>query len=243
VNPTDRHLVLLRRLALLCAVMVLAVTSLSAYLRQSKAGLSCADWPQCYGQSLRQLQQGVAPSADEQSATATARLAHRVAAVSALLLALTMVMICFSARPVLRAEGAMALALLGLALFLAVLGRWSSGARVPAVAMGNLLGGFAMLALSARLALAGRPLHAARLRTWAVPAALLVIVQVALGGLVSASFAGLSCTTGWADCVHAASSVGWSMLDPWREPVLAVAHRSTRPVRWRRPCIAAWRSA
>lgn len=219
MNPTDRRLVFLRRVALLCAVMVLAVTSLSAYIRLSKAGLGCAEWPQCYGQSLRQLQRGVAPGADEQTATAVTRLAHRVAAVIALVLVLKMVMVCFGTRPVLRAEGAMALALLCLALFLAVLGRWSSGARVPAVAMGNLLGGFAMLALSARLAATGRSLRAPRLRAWVVSAALLLLVQVALGGLVSASYAGLSCS-GWADCAAAARSVGWATLDPWREPVL-----------------------
>jgi heme a synthase len=220
VNPADRRFVFLRRLALLCAVMVLAVTSLSAYLRLSKAGLGCADWPQCYGQSLRQLQQGVAASADEQTATAVARLAHRATASIALLLVITMVVVCFGTRPVLRAEGAKALALLGLALFLAVLGLWSSGARVPAVTIGNLLGGFAMLALCARLALAGQPLRAPRLRAWVVLATLLLLVQVALGGLVSASHAGLSCS-GWADCVQAARSVGWDTLDPWREPVLS----------------------
>jgi heme a synthase len=211
VNPTDRRLAFLRRIALLCVVMVLAVTSLSAYIRLSKAGLGCTDWPQCYGQGLRQLQQGVAVSADAQTATAMARLAHRITAVTALLLVVTMVMACFGTRPVLRAEGAMALALLALALFLAVLGRWSSGARVPAVAMGNLLGGFAMLALAARLALAGRPPCAVRLRAWVGLAVLMLIAQVA----------GLSCTTGWADCAQAASGVDWNTLNPWREPVLA----------------------
>lgn len=217
--PIDRRLMFLRRLALLCVLMVLAVTSLSAYIRLSKAGLGCADWPQCYGRSLRQLQHGVATSADERTATAAARLAHRVSAVTTLLLVVTMVMVCFGTQPVLRAEGAMALALLALALFLAVLGRWSSNARVPAVAIGNLLGGFAMLALAARLAVAGRSLRAPKLRVWVAVSTLLLLVQVALGGLVSASYAGLSCS-GWSDCFQAAHRVGWDTLNPWREPVL-----------------------
>jgi cytochrome c oxidase assembly protein subunit 15 len=219
LTRNDHRLVFLRRAALLCAVLVLAVTSLSAYIRLSKAGLGCADWPQCYGQSLRQLQQGVEPNTDEPAATAAARLAHRVAAVSVLLLAVTMAMACLATRPVLRAQGATALALIGLALGLAVLGRWSSGARVPAVTMGNLLGGFAMLALCVRLAIAGRSLPAPRLRPWVIVALLLLLAQVALGGLVSASFAGLSCA-GWADCLQAARGIGWDTLDPWREPVL-----------------------
>lgn len=220
MNPIDHRYVVLRRLALMCAVMVLAVTSLSAYIRLSKAGLGCADWPQCYGQNLRQAQQGVAPSADDQTSTAMARLAHRVAAVAALLLVITMVMVCFGNRPVLRTEGAMTLTLLALAIGLAVLGRWSSGARVPAVAMGNLLGGFAMLALSARLAVAGKPLRTVPLRPWVVVAALALLVQVALGGLVSASYAGLSCS-GAVDCLAAARGIGWVTLNPWREPMLS----------------------
>ena len=223
MNPNLHQLSLLRRLALLCAVLVLVVVSLSAYMRQTKAGLGCTDWPNCYGQSLLQLQHGVAASVDEQFSTATARLVHRIAAVAVLLLVIVMVYVCFGVQSVLRAEGAMALALLGLALFLAVLGRWSSGTRVPVVAMGNLLGGFAMLALSARLTLSGRPPNLARGRCWVILAATPMIIQVALGGLVSASFSGLSCTAGWADCLQAAGSADWASLNPWREPVLAAA--------------------
>jgi heme a synthase len=221
---TDRRLSVLRRLALLCAVMVLAVTSLSAFIRLSKVGLGCADWPACYGQTLRRLQQGAAAPADEQTATAAARLAHRITASTALLLVITMVMVCFGSQPLLVREGLLALALLGLALFLAVLGFWSSAARVPAVAMGNLLGGFLMLALCVRLAAPQASPPLAGLRVWIAAAALLLTLQVALGGLVSASHAGLSCK-GWSDCGprEALQASGWESLNPWREPVLRAA--------------------
>ena len=43
---------------------------------------------------------------------------------------------------------------LALALFLAILGRWTTNAKLPAVMLGNLLAGFAMFALSWRLVLA-----------------------------------------------------------------------------------------
>ena len=212
----------LRRLALWCAVMVLAVTSLSAFLRLSKAGLGCTDWPACYGQELRRLQQGIAPAPDVQTATAAARLAHRITASTALLLVITMLMVCFGSQPLLVREGRLALALLGLALCLTVLGFWSSAARVPAVAMGNLLGGFLMFALCVRLARDYRPEPPTGLREWAAAAALLLVLQIALGGLVSASFAGLSCS-GWSDCSPAAAlqAGGWGSLNPWREPVLS----------------------
>lgn len=219
MDLTDRRLLLLRRLAGVCAALVLAVTSLSAFMRLSHAGLGCTDWPQCYGQRLRQLQQGVPASADEQSATTVARVLHRVFATAALFLVVSMVLVCLGTRPVLRSEAAMALALLGLALFLAVLGRWSSGARVPAVALGNLLGGFAMLALSTRLAVAGVPVEALRLRVWVGAAMFLLLAQIALGGLVSASYAGLSCNA-WSECLAAARDVDWDTLNPWREPRL-----------------------
>lgn len=219
VEPSDHRLVFLRRIALLCAIVVLSVTSLSAYLRLTKAGLGCADWPQCYGQAQRQAQQGLAVSTEEQTTAAGARLAHRVAAVAALLLIVTMVMVCFGSRPMLRREGATALALLGLALFLAVLGRWSSGSPVPAVTIGNLLGGFAMLALAARLAAARRigPPPWPRGLVWAVM--LMVLAQLMLGGLVSATYAGLSCS-GWIECIEAARGSDWAALNPLREPLL-----------------------
>ena len=215
-----RRTAVLRRLALLCAVLVLAITSLSAFIRLNRAGLSCDDAPDCYGQSLRQLQQGLPAIAGENAATAAARLVHRLVASAALLLVITMVAVCIAARPVLWREGSVALTLLALALCLAVLGRWSGDARVPAVAMGNLLGGFAMLALCWRLARrAGAP--AARgLRAWAGFGVALLACQVALGGLVSASFAATSCTN-LADCLTASVPLPWSALDPWREPLLS----------------------
>jgi cytochrome c oxidase assembly protein subunit 15 len=209
-----------RRVALLCAVLVLIITSLSAFMRLSRAGLSCADWPQCYGQSMRQLQQGLRVTAGESDVTAAVRLAHRVAASVALLLVVLMVIDCLIVRPVPWAECRAALTLLALALFLAVLGRWSSDARVPAVAMGNLLGGFAMLALCWRLTWTDAGFAEPWLRAWAWIATALLTCQVALGGLVSASYAGTSCGS-LADCVAAARSVPWSALDPWREPMLA----------------------
>jgi cytochrome c oxidase assembly protein subunit 15 len=119
-------------------------------------------------------------------------------------------------------EGRMALGLLALALFLAILGRWTAGARVPAVMLGNLLAGFAMFALSCLLALtAGQrtPVDgpADRITRWARVGAALLVAQIALGGLVSAGHAGLSCPS-LLTCDLAAGS--WQFLDPWREALI-----------------------
>lgn len=224
MNLSQRRYAFLRRLALLCTVLVLLVTSLSAFIRLSQAGLGCDDWPQCYGSRLRDLQQGRVAPEETSSAIRAARLVHRVLASTALLLVITMLVVCFAHRPWLLREGALALALLVLALALAVLGRWTSGARVPAVAMGNLLGGMLMLALCWRLVVGAGDTAASPippLGAWALVAALILCCQIALGALTSASFAGLSCAATM-DCVHhaRATDLQWRMLDPWREPVV-----------------------
>lgn len=226
MSLSQRRHALLRRLALLCTALVLAITTLSGFIRLSNAGLGCADWPQCYGSRLRAAPQPpgatAAAAADDGVGVALARTAHRVVAVLALLLVLTMVAVCFGNAPLLWREGLLALGLLALAVFLAVLGRSTAGARVPAVAIGNLLGGFAMLGLSWRLAAPPRAPDAPPHRTLAMAArvgAALLLVQLALGALVSASHAGLSCA-GPAECWRAADAAGWpwQLLDPWREP-------------------------
>lgn len=221
MNLMQRRHAWLRRLALMCAALVLAVTSLSAFIRLSQAGLGCDDWPQCYGSRLRGAQQGQLGLDTKTEAVAAARLAHRAVAVLALLAVLTMLAISFGNRPWLQREGLLALVLLALALGLAVLGRWTAGARVPAVAMGNLVGGMLMLALCWRLAATGSaPSARPAITTWARMAALLLLCQLAIGALVSASYAGLSCA-GIGDCLAAADTAGWPwrVLDPWREPV------------------------
>lgn len=201
---------MLRRTAALCAVLMLLTIGLSAFMRLSMAGLGCTDWPACYGQGLRDPSVGGA-------AVAAARLAHRVVASLALVLAIVLVWLSAVRRPVLRREAVLAAMLLALALALAVLGLMTPGARAPAVAMGNLLGGFGMLALCWRLA---TPSTASGLGSPATVVLVLLCVQAGLGALLSASYSALSCT-GLADCGRVAQATGWdwSVLNPWRDPL------------------------
>lgn len=218
--PTpDRRLALLRRLAWLCTVLMLATIALSAFMRLSQAGLGCADWPACYGQHLRAAQQ--ADPVPFGHAVAAARLAHRVVASLTLLLVIVMTMATLATKPVLKRAGALSLALLLLALGLAVLGIATPGARLPAVAMGNLLGGFVMLAMCWRLVASTQPQATATgLGGWAIAGLLLLCGQLAGGALVSASYAALACSD-LADCTRLAGAAGWDWqtLNPWREPV------------------------
>ena len=231
MTTADRRLQMLRRMALGCVGLMLLTICLSAFIRLAQSGLGCADWPACYGQGLRILQQRMGDLEPGSHAVAGARLAHRIVASLALIVVIAMVASTLAARPVLRREGAIAAALLALALALAVLGIATPGARVPAVAMGNLLGGFAMLALCWRLAARGPASdigNPSGLGAWGVAGLALVVLQVTLGALVSTSFAALSCTD-LADCSRAAMAADfdWPALNPWREP----AFDAMQPVR------------
>lgn len=150
-----------RHTALAGAGLMLAVTTLSAFVRLANIGLD---------------------GAPETDAVLLARGAHRIAASTVLLVVLALLALSLGPRPYLQREGRHALALLLLTVFLAVLGRWSSGSPAPAVTLGNLLGGFLVFALFWRLALPEpRPLDA-RLQQFAglAAAALLALLAVQL---------------------------------------------------------------
>ncbi|MCA0239429.1 MAG: COX15/CtaA family protein [Proteobacteria bacterium] len=198
----------IRRLARVCVALMLATIVLSAYLRLSQAGAP--------------------PAAASGVAEGLARLAHRIVATVFLGLAVALLVISHRPRPALRPEGPLALALLVLTLALAALGVVTRGATLPAVTLGNLLGGFVLLALSVRLAAPPTPPASTRptlqLRRWAAVALLAVVLQAALGALISGAAAAQACGD-WADCSRIAGQAGWDAqaLNPWLAPDAAAA--------------------
>lgn len=203
---------MLRRTAMACALLVIAIVGISAFLRLSAAGLDCSPWPRCYGQMQAGMQSGTID---------IARLFHRVLAVTLLPLILLLVMAGFARKPDAWEQRWTSVLALALVLFLAVLGRWTTGAKVPAVALGNLLGGFLLFALCARMALAGRDPRvnhelSAGARRWRRLAIIAVVLQIALGGLVSSSLAGLSCPA-FPTCALP-TPIAWEALNPWHVP-------------------------
>jgi len=162
MNALERRRRIVRHTALACAGLMLAVTTLSAFVRLANIGLD---------------------GAPETDAVLLARGAHRIAASTVLLVVVALLAVSLGPRPYLQREGRHALALLVLTVFLAVLGRWSGGSPAPAVTLGNLLGGFLVFALCWRLALPEpRPLDA-RLQQFAGLAAALLLLQVSFGAL------------------------------------------------------------
>lgn len=177
----------LRRLVIVAGVLVLVILPLSAAIRLTNAGLGCNDWPACYGREALTATASVLP----QSAMA---MLHRLAAT-----ALAIVILVILALSLRAGRGRPALALLALTVFLAVLGIVTPGAHFPLVTLGNLLGGLAMLGVLwwLLLGLAARPAPpypAPSVRRMARLGLIVLVVQIALGGWVSANYAALSCT-------------------------------------------------
>ena len=191
----------MRALAVVSLLLVLALVSVSAYLRLDNSGIGCADWPACYGligapaegtPSVGSTYERLALEAQQPLSWATP--AHRL--IASVLGLLIVGMALLSARQ--RRDRLLSFALLALTVFLAWLGIYSGGLHSPAVVMGNLGGGFAMLGLLGWMIFRNtRPVANAPLtvRRWVVAAVLLLCVQIGLGGLTSANFAASACQT------------------------------------------------
>jgi heme a synthase len=207
MHSPARSAQLVRRLAWACALLALAIASLSAFIRLSRTGLGCEPWPACLEQRAAAATPQALDALDPPAVT-SARIAHRVIASVALLVVVALLMETLARQPPLRDEGRVVLALLAVSLALAVLGRMAGPARTPAVVLGNLLGGFALVALSWRLAVyAGRPAANGPPRTWTLAALLLLLAQAGLGGFVSATHQAGQCTAGGACLVHAVGAL------------------------------------
>ncbi|MCX7892788.1 MAG: COX15/CtaA family protein [Burkholderiales bacterium] len=212
----------MRVLAGVLLALLVVITTTSAYLRLAQTGLSCAGAPDCYAQ------RPAGPEADP--AEDTARALHRIAASAAGAVILVILFVGWSdARP---GERVAAIALLVLAACLAWLGRYTPSG-VPAVTLGNLLGGMAMLAVAGWLLVALRrppPVANGRaLRGWTWLAAALVALQIAAGGLIAARHAAYACPS-FPDCAGSIWPDGAepAAFDPFREmaPPASAAERA-----------------
>lgn len=125
--------------ALVC--LLLAVIAASAWLRLARPQQACASWP------LRRLEQtSVADDARQAPLAPAVRAVHRAAASLTLpvIFALLVTALARAPREARAARGGALL--LAFALGLAVLGVLAGGSRAAPVVLGNVLGGFAMLA-------------------------------------------------------------------------------------------------
>lgn len=191
---TDTHLLPPSRLraarlaALACVLLMLVVVIASAWLRLAQLRPVCADWPGCRSVDLPVLSSAAPALLGHAQVLALVRATHRVTASTVLLLVIALVALALAQRPRAPALGRRALVMLVLALALAVLGVVTAGSRSAAVLLGNLLGGFVLLAVawSALCGLHEMPRPTAPLARWAAAGALFWWLQAALGALAGA---------------------------------------------------------
>ncbi|MDP1648959.1 MAG: COX15/CtaA family protein [Rubrivivax sp.] len=184
----DRRISTLRRLAWALVLLMLVVTSASAWLRLAQPRPACFDWPACRSAD-RPTAATVAPAVLGAPHTlALVRGTHRVTATLVLVIVIVVAALALARPPRRLAAGRIALALLALALALSALGVITPGSRAVGVLLGNLLGGLLMLALSWRLVmhLGGWPGSSRVLARWALVGAGLWAAQAALGALSGA---------------------------------------------------------
>lgn len=246
------------RIAWLAVALTLCVVVFGAFVRLSDAGLSCPDWPTCYGRAAwpGAAQEAVGHAASEirpfETHKAWREQVHRHLAASLGVLVLVLALLAARRRrygiaQVLAASAlvaaaiplymhgehvaASALAIAGEAILLLAALRWSNLdlARVaaltlavivfqallgmwtvtwllkPIVVMGHLLGGLTTFSLLLWMAwrATDRPIRladAATLRRWVMGGLILLALQIALGGWVSANYAALSCGLDFPKC-------------------------------------------
>ena len=189
-----------KRLAWVLCILALAVVGISAYVRLDAAGFGCADWPACYGEILAgkaNLHSGIA------------RPLHRLGASVALLLGFLLAWLCLQPQP-LQPVARRAVALVLLMMVLAAVGIWSSDPHRAFVTFFNILGGLALVSLSWRVVLGAAGTAPPPVRNpWLAPGLAALLTTLALGALIGARYAAVSCQT-----LPACGDVWWP-TDAW----------------------------
>jgi cytochrome c oxidase assembly protein subunit 15 len=214
----------LRRLAWAATAFALLVITFGAFVRLSNAGLSCPDWPTCYGQLTWPTQahdiasaNAAFPQRPVETDKAWREQAHRM-----LVGGLSLVTFALAGWAWLRRRELGRLAVVpwfaaGFIIFQAALGMWTVTLKLlPLVVTAHLLGGmtlFALLAYTA-LRLSIEPMRIgpigigpmgkvenATLHRMAIAGICLLAAQIALGGWTSANYAALACGTDFPTCL------------------------------------------
>lgn len=206
---------LFQRLATFAALLTFVVIVLGAWVRLTDAGLGCPDWPGCYGRlawpsSSESVESASLnfPDRPVDSGKALREMVHRYVAGFLGLVVLGLAVMAWRHAREPEQPVVLPTVLLGLIVFQALLGMWTVTLLLkPAVVMAHLLGGMATFALLVWLALRSHQRHwqptlpARRLHGGVIAALIVVIVQIALGGWVSANYAALSCGGDFPACL------------------------------------------
>lgn len=186
-------------------VLALIVVTLGAYTRLTDAGLGCPDWPGCYGHLLLpqqpdalQAAQANYPDIPVEKAKAWTEMVHRYVAGS-----LAMLILFIGIRSLyLRfrkqfSYWRLPVFILLLVCFQAALGMWTVTMKLlPVVVMSHLLGGITIFSLLCYYNIKLSHQFDTKLNQqffWVLGGIVVVFCQIALGGWVSANYAGIAC--------------------------------------------------
>lgn len=194
------------RLAFLAFALAFIVILLGAYTRLTNAGLSCPDWPRCYGYltppitSDQMLEAAkVYPQTPLDKARAWTEMRHRYLAGLEGLLILTLISLSWCWRKelpplVFKLSQTLILIMLG-QIFLGML--TVTALLKPIIVLGHLLFGFSVMSILWVIWLLTKQpdlqQNRTRLNPWVSLGLLILILQIALGGWVSTHSAGLAC--------------------------------------------------
>ena len=192
---------MIRSLAILACLLTMCITGASAFIRHAQAGLGCDGRAECVQPSVARASGSGASvdlqpaSADQSRAVVVARTLHRVSASVVGLLAIGLLVFGWNGLP--RSGRVAAVSALLISAFLAWLGRYTPH-PVPWVTIGNVGGGFALIAAFACVAACrGRGLAWARPQDagLAIAAGALLVVLLWLGLMIGARDAIPACPT------------------------------------------------
>ena len=192
-----------RRLARAGTVLALFVVVVGAWVRLTDAGLGCPDWPGCYGQlfltesAVEQVELAADyPERPLEAGKAWREMFHRYLATTLGLICLLLAALAWFNRRDPEQPKRMPFVLLGVVIFQGLLGMWTVTLLLkPVIVMAHLLGGLTTLGLLSWLSRwRQRPVGAvAASGTLGLVAAIVLVLQISLGGWTSANYAALAC--------------------------------------------------
>jgi len=192
-----------QRLARAGTVLAFIVVFVGAWVRLTDAGLGCPDWPGCYGQlilpesAVEQAElAAIYPERPLDVGKAWREMFHRYLASTLGLVCVALASLAWLNRRDPRQPRRLPFVLLGVVIFQGLLGMWTVTLLLtPAIVMAHLLGGLTTLGLLSwlsrwRLRPAGAVAVSGAL---ALAGAVVLVLQISLGGWTSSNYAALAC--------------------------------------------------